>query len=163
MSMSRSSRFNPWPVGIGVFLACFLGYLVAFVVFSTRQRIDLVAPDYYERELRYQEQIDRVERTRAGAWEARVHEADGGRRLVIELPAEHASAGATGTVELYRPSAAEQDRTLPLRLDAAGRQTIDLRELADGLWRVRVQWKVGDQEYYTERKLVLRRPAGDRS
>lgn len=159
MSTFGSMKFNPWPVGITVFLVCFLGYLVAFIVFSTRQQIDLVAPDYYERELRYQEQIARVERTRAGAWDARIRVEAGGDRLVVELPPEHAAAGATGVIELYRPSAANQDRSVPLRLDGAGRQTVDLHALAEGLWRVRVQWEVDGAEYYTEQPLVLRRAA----
>ena len=36
------------------------------------QKVDLVSPDYYEQELKFQGQIDRVERTRRAASQAAV-------------------------------------------------------------------------------------------
>ncbi len=53
-----------WPGG---FFILFGGYIAGFIVFASRQKMDLVRNDYYDQEIRYQQQIDRVQRTAAGA------------------------------------------------------------------------------------------------
>jgi hypothetical protein len=75
------------------------------------------------------------------------------RRLILALPAAHVAA--TGEIQLYRPSAAGMDRRLSLRLDAQGQQTLDAAALGEGLWRVRVMWRVGDEEFACDEKVVI--------
>ena len=48
---------NLWPLGIILTLAAFITGTVGLVVMACSQRVDLVSPDYYERELKYQGQI----------------------------------------------------------------------------------------------------------
>jgi nitrogen fixation protein FixH len=61
-------------------------------------------------------------------------------------------------VHLYRPSAAGLDRQLALELDAAGVQALDASGLEPGLWRVKVTWSVGGQQYYFDQKVVISPP-----
>jgi hypothetical protein len=42
-----------------------------------------------------------------------------------------------------------------LEVDAAGRQSLDARDLRPGLWKVRIQWAVDGQEYFTDQSVVL--------
>ena len=52
MLEEKKSRFNPWPVTIIVFFSVAICAAVGFVIFCTRQKVDLVAADYYDQEVR---------------------------------------------------------------------------------------------------------------
>ena len=116
------------------------------------------ALDYYHQEIRLQQRIDQVKRTQP--WESKVtvrHDAATGV-LQVALPAEHATSGVSGEVDLYRPAGARADRTYPIRLDTTGRQAIPASELGAGRWKVRLRWNAGGEAFYAERDLVIPAP-----
>ncbi len=157
MSNTSASARSPFPIWPACIIACFVLFiagLIAFIVFASAQRNDLVRPDYYEAEIRYQQQIDRIQRTHSMAQPAAIVYDGPRRRITIQLPAAHARA-SSGQVHLYRPSDARLDRELPLALDAEGRQALDAAPLRSGLWKVRVQWSAGGEEFYLDQALVL--------
>jgi len=145
---------NPWPITITVFFIVAFSGLVTFIVFATTQRVDLVRSDYYEEEVRFQQQLDRVNRTRQTAPEVKVAYDSGQHCITVHLPVAHATL-ASGTVHLYRPSDARLDQELPLKLAADGSQRLDARQLRSGLWKVRVQWVVAGVEFYHDAPVVI--------
>lgn len=154
-TQTSGSAFNPWPYCTAGFLILFFSCVVGAGVFASRQRVDLVRPDYYEEELRFQKQYDRVQRTRSLPSELSIGIASRARALTLGLPAEHASKSPTGTIHLYRPSDARLDRQVPLAVDAAGRQSLDASSLEPGLWKLRVTWQVGGIEYFHDASVVI--------
>jgi nitrogen fixation protein FixH len=155
MTGVQKPRWEPWPVGIAAFLFVFVSCIAAFITFAVRQQMDLVRPDYYEEEIRYQVQFDRLERTRALGVSARVT-ADAGRGVLeVGIPSAHAAALTEGTIQFYRPSDAVQDRVVPLKPSAEGVQTAGLGDLGPGLWRVRVRWASGGKEYAMDDSFVM--------
>ena len=154
-SSSPSQNWNPWPVSIVAFFVIALIGCGSFVAFCSRHPADLVASDYYEREVRFQKQIDRVQRTQQQATVALVSYEASKRRITIDLPPAPAETKIIGQIHLYRPSAANLDKTLPLEPDASGTQTIDAQNLLPGLWKVRVSWRAGGQDYYIEQSVVV--------
>jgi nitrogen fixation protein FixH len=149
-----SKQRNLWPAGIIATFVLFIAGTVGLVVLSARNHVELVSPDYYERELRYQEQIASRERTQALPNQARVSYDAAQGSIVIALPAAQALA-AQGRIQLYRPSDARLDREVPLALDGNGIQRLDAKQLHSGLWNVRVQWNVAGEEYFLNRSIVV--------
>jgi len=141
-----------WPYGITIFLALFLVTMIALVIVISRQRYDLVAPDYFAQEIRYQDQIEREVRTAALPEALRIDQARAGQPVVIAVPAS-LRAGLSGQVRLVRPADASQDRQVALRPDTEGRQELALPREVAGRWQVQVRWEHGGQEYYTERQV----------
>ncbi len=150
-------RWEPWPVGIAAFLFVFVSCIAAFITFAVRQQMDLVRPDYYEEEIRYQVQFDRLERTRSLGAAARIAADSVRGTLEVGIPSAHALALTAGTIQFYRPSDAGQDRVIPLKPSAEGVQKADIGALGPGLWRVRVRWTTGGKEYAMDDTFV--RPA----
>lgn len=150
-----SSRWNPWPVSIiGLFSVAIIG-CVTFVIYCSHHPADLVAADYYEQEVRYQGQMDSQLNAQQRAPNATVRYDAARQCLTISLPPAHALAKATGTIQLYRPSALNQDRQLKLALNAEGVQTLDARTLLPGLWKVRISWVVENRDFYLDAKVVV--------
>jgi len=149
-----SRRWNPWPVSIIAFFVVALIGCGTFVVFCSRHPADLVASDYYEQEVRFQGQIDRIQRTQQQAALTSVTYEAANRQIIIALASTPAEK-VTGQVQLYRPSAASLDKALKLEPDASGVQTIEAGNLSAGLWKVRVSWRAGGQDYYVEQSVVI--------
>jgi nitrogen fixation protein FixH len=148
--------FNPWPFGIVIAFAFFIAGAGVLVVLATSGRSDLVTADYYEQELRYQQRIDQIQRTRPLEGWIEIAYSPESREVVLRLPAAHAAEGAHGEVVMYRPSSKGLDRTVALAIDATGRQTIAAADLQPGFWRVRVLWQVASKDFYVERELIVR-------
>jgi len=67
----------------------------------------------------------------------------------------------SGTINFYRPSDAGLDHDISLAPDPTGAQSVNVRDLRTGLWKVRVQWKTGSQDYFFERRVIIKH--GERS
>lgn len=147
-------RFNPWPYALIAFFVVGIGGTATLVTIAVTHRSELVAPDYYDQEMRFQKRVDQAKRTQP--WEDRIQvEFVSGSGVRLQLPREHAALGATGSVVLYRPSAADADRSQALGLSPDGTQVLPLPDLASGLWKVRLQWKVANDEFFSERNLIV--------
>jgi hypothetical protein len=153
MNTSKSPR-NPWPIAITVYFAVFFIFIISFIVFASRQRVDLVRADYYEAEIKFQQQIDRVERSRPVQAQVAIEYDLQSAKLTLQLPPD-AQKGAFGKIELYRPSDARQDKNIKLAADQNGTQQIDVRGLQSGLWKVRVNWTCAGQEYFVEKPITI--------
>jgi hypothetical protein len=135
--------------------AFFISAMLGFVAFSFSQRVDLVSRDYYRREIEHQRQIERVRRTgslpEGIAWELRQE----GDRLVLAFPQARVGRAVRGHIHFYRPANASLDRRWPIALDADGLQRLSLVQFESGLWRVKIDWWLGDEEYYSEFVLMV--------
>lgn len=143
MSIQR----NLWPIGVILTFAVFIPATAGLIVLAVSQKEDLVSPNYYEQELKYQGQLDSLERAHNLGARASVAY-DGARgRIAISIPADQVRLRAAGHVHLYRPSEAGLDRTLDFAPDSNGVQIIEARDLRPGLWKVRVSWAVAGRAY----------------
>ena len=149
------SSFNPWPLGIVVAFVLFIAGTAGLVVLACCQRSDLVRADYYDQEVRHQAQMERIERTRRNAPDARVTYDAARRAVTVSLPLAQAQHNPAGRIHLYRPSAAKLDRSIPLELDAAGRQILEAADLEPGLWWVQISWTVDGEEFYCDQRMVV--------
>lgn len=148
-------RFNPWPYAIiGVFVVFILG-TAGLIVMATSNRMELVSGDYYEQELRYQRQMESVDRTKALGKKASVALDASRKNILIAVPAEHVAQLVEGRIQLYRPSASGLDRRINLDLTPEGRQLVDVSSMPHGLWKVRVQWKVGAEDFFLDESVKL--------
>jgi len=146
---------NLWPLGIILTLVVFFAGTVGLVVMACSQRVDLVSPDYYERELKFQGRIEQVERTHRAANQASVAYDATGKCITVSMPANQAGHEISGRIELYRPSASGMDRAIQLAPDVKGTQRLDAAGLAPGLWKVRVSWTFERQDYFLDEKVVV--------
>ncbi len=142
-----------WPYAIIVWMALFATGVFSYIVFAQGNRMELVGADYYEQEIRFQKRIDSVDRTRAVQKEIVVGYSKGW--IHIALPAEHAKRNPSGSIHLYRPSNSRLDQHFPLSLGASGEQQLDAKALQTGLWKVRVSWLVGKDEFFFDQSIVV--------
>jgi hypothetical protein len=147
------TEFNPWPYGIvAFFILLFCGITTVVVIAATHQET-LVTDNYYEQELKFQQQMDSAARARQCGARVQLEPAAG--KLLVAVPAPQLAQRLSGTIQFYRPSAPDLDRVVALAPGADGSQLVDISRLAGGLWHVRVKWNAGGQDYFLEQKLTL--------
>ena len=139
---------NPWPYAIVIYFAIFISAMVTWISFAVRNDQQLVRSDYYEQELKFQNEIDG--QTRAAASNISV-DYDAVKQVIrISAP----GVTENGSVYFYRPSNAKLDHQLALSLKD-GSQSIDVRNFEAGLWKLRVSWTQNGAEYRHNAFLVL--------
>jgi nitrogen fixation protein FixH len=153
MTTASNSR-NPWPIAIVTFFIVFAMFIATFIAWATHQREDLVAANYYENEVRYQQQLDRMNQTQPLAAQVAVRYDAAQHSIVITLPVAQ-TREAAGRIYLYRPSDARLDRDVQLAVNPEGVQHLNARGLRAGLWKVRVQWSANGKDYFVERSVLV--------
>ncbi|MGA2245928.1 MAG: FixH family protein [Verrucomicrobiota bacterium] len=147
------TKFNPWPYGIIAFFILLFCGIATVVVIAATHRETMVSENYYEQELKFQDQIDSAAR----AQKCGAHlglDARGGK-LTMAVPAQQLTQQFSGAIEFYRPSSPDLDCQFPLAPGTDGAQAVDVSKLRAGLWQVRVKWVAGGQSYFLEQKVVL--------
>ncbi|WP_244968038.1 FixH family protein, partial [Spirosoma utsteinense] len=140
-----------WGKSIVLVFIVFAGFIGTMVVLMSRERIDLVRDDYYQDEIAYQQQIDRVANSRRFDPEAYIQYRSDRRQVEITLP----DSLQQGTFTLYRPADRQQDIQQELTAVTPSPVVMSMKQKPGGLWRAKLTWSDGQREYYTERELTL--------
>jgi len=150
--MNHSKR---WPIGIASIYIFFVFLLVAFVVFSRFQQVDLVAEDYYDQEIKYQQQINRINRAQSLSEPVNWVYDSNKRTLVVNFPPDFEPNQVRGQILFFRPSDAKQDKLITLNLSSSGTQTISTGNLTSGFWKLKIFWHIDKIDYYKEGNLLI--------
>lgn len=139
-----------WGKSIFLAFALFAAFIGALVVVCVRQDIPLVATNYYEQELKYQEQLDRLKNTEALIEKPEIRIIDG----AVELRYGQMTAVTHGELELFRPSDARLDKKFTINPS----ETIlrfQLNNMPGGMYKARLRWTQGGKEHFLERTIYL--------
>lgn len=141
-----------WGKGIFAVYVLFMIVVLGTVAFTTTVDIDLVADDYYEQELIYQNEINKMNRTKELSEKVEIILEENNLRIVYP---ESIASGISGDLKFYRPSDQKLDFALNIKIDSAFTQIIPKDKLKAGLWKIKVDWKYSGIEYLNEKIMVV--------
>ncbi len=142
-----------WGVKIAAVYIIFVLLVLATVIFSTTQDVNLVTEDYYQKEIEYQQQIDKLKRTNQLPEKISVKLDNG--FLKIKMPEIFKDKMLSGDVILYRPSDNKKDFQMQLALNSNLEHTFSVEDFETGLWKLKLDWKSEGLEYFHEQILML--------
>jgi nitrogen fixation protein FixH len=154
-NQDKNKSFTLWPYAIVVCMVMFMAYIASFVYKALNQDVDLVSKDYYEQEIKYQDKIDMVGRTKA-AGDVSIKYNPETAAILLQLPESFKGQTITGKINLFRPSNDELDQELPLQLGRDLSQLIETAALEKGLWKVRVSFTATDETYFAEQTIQIK-------
>jgi hypothetical protein len=143
-----------WGTKIFMLYGGFVALIAFLVVSSMRQNVDLVAEDYYQQELQYQNRIDQTDAAMKSGYSPAIVVND--NQVNIVFPDTVRSLGITGEVVFYRPNNKALDYTEKISLDNAGKMSIAKTKFASGMYQAKVMWKSADQDYYYESTIHIK-------
>jgi len=145
-------KFN-WGTGIFIFLIIFFVFIFSFIYYATKQKVNLVEDNYYEKELAFQDQIDKNKNTEPFKDLITFIQLDG--MLKMTFPESLNSRIADGNIHFYRPSDYEKDVIIPLELDTLGTQYFDSSLLEKGRYVIKLSWSIDSVDYYLEKPVFI--------
>jgi len=129
--------------------------LVLFMVFKAMQQdFHLVYEDYYDKEIKYQDEIDKIKNARELGDGLKIEYLLKEDNMKFTYPLQHRNS-IKGSILFFRPSDSSLDTTFPIKPGLDGTQIIRVGSLEKGLWQVKVTWAFGNKEYQQEKNIVL--------
>ncbi|MBS9766423.1 MAG: FixH family protein [Flavobacteriaceae bacterium] len=142
------------PAMIIIAITLFMGYILQFVykaMAMPEYNHQLVTTNYYQKELKYQSEIDKEKRAKQLKQDVIVTKNEEG--LLIIFPDEFESKKITGIVELLRLSDEKADITLPVIVENH-RLLIKDEKLIKGQYQITIDWEVNGQGYMLKKEIM---------
>jgi hypothetical protein len=143
-----------WGTAIVIAFIGFISFILYFVIsMSTNKELnhDLVSEDYYQQELKYQDDINKIENAKKLATNLSYKKTENG--LLIHFPEDLDFKNIKGKVFLYRPSNKQLDFEVLISLSNYNLLIPDNR-LLDGRWNIKIDWKHNNQSYMYKTNVV---------
>lgn len=137
--------------------------IVVFIVFaagmsllvyrSLSTNFELVEKDYYKQELRYQQKIDGANEANNLTGVVSLKQDETG--ILLQLPDEMKEKNLSGEVWFYCAYDEKKDKKFPMQTNKDATQLFKLEEIEPGKYTVKINWKDGDKNYYSEQTLTV--------
>lgn len=144
-------RFN-WGTGIFIVIVLIFGGVIAFFIYSSNLDINLVENNYYEKELVYEQRIEKIRNANSLPEKIRIEPE--GEFIIFHFPDTLRNSSLKGSIWFYRPSDESKDFTVPISPDDSLKQFINRGSLIPGKYLVKIEWEMDGTPYYQEEVLV---------
>lgn len=145
-------RFT-WGNAIFLVMSAFILLMTSFMIRAASNQEELVAENYYEQEIEYQGQIDKLNMTSTLSQAVRMTVE--GSELVIEMPVDVRDKTITGELYLQRPSDSRADERMPIVLDANGTMRVALDERLKGAYNIQLDWSADGTAYLSKDRIYV--------
>lgn len=147
-------KFN-WGTGIVLAFIGFIGFIMFFIIkMNTNDKYDhdLVTEKYYQKELQFQNAINKSKNSKALKQKITCKKTNEG--LVVVFPEDFNPKNISGNITLYRPSNKKLDFETPISLSNNHTFLIPKNRLLEGRWNISVDWKYNEKEYLFEDNII---------
>jgi len=131
----------------------FAAGIIAMVSVSMTKNIDLVSDNYYEKGIKYQDQIDMNKNSAEFSDKIKTEIKDSG--LLIEYSEDLMKDNFSGEIKFYRSSDAKKDFKVNIETDEKGIQLIPVMNLDKGLWKVQFSFRKDNKNYFLEKSIFI--------
>jgi len=142
-----------WGIKIIIALVIFGIGIGVMVGISMSKNIDLVSENYYEKELKYQDKIDMINRTNSLPEKVGIESSPGA--VKVKFPGSLSKENITGKINFYRAMDKKKDFSIDISKNENGEQLVPTDKLDKGNWKVEVVWKMNDKEYFNQSEIFL--------
>lgn len=140
-----------WGKGIAAIYIVFVVLIGGMVYITTQQKFDLVADDYYDQELKFQKKIDAT--TNANQLQNKVDFALTETDLIVLFPSQLNLKSINGNLLCYKSSDSKKDVKIDLNLDDTGKQLIERKIFASGLYTLQLSFNIDGKDYFMEKEI----------
>lgn len=141
-----------WGNWIAAVYTVFVVFILFMVYLAFGEQWDLVAEDYYDQEIKYQEKIDSKSNLKGNELQPIVFLEEG--KLVVSIPENNPDvANLKGNINFFRPSNADKDFSISFENES--KLTVDLAKFEKGKYTLKINWLEGDESYYFEQNLII--------
>jgi len=142
-----------WGKKIALVYTGFVMMILTMVFMALQHKVELVTENYYEQELKFQEKIDKINRSNQLKNPLTVNFING--VLLVGFPRQVSDGSVRGTISVYSPVKKSNDRIYEITELQNFRQQIDLHGLPSGLYKIQIDWNADNVSYYNEKTINI--------
>lgn len=135
-----------WGHYILIAFVLFVGLILYMVMRSYQQNHDLVTENYYEKEIEFQDVINK--KNKAAELEKNVTWKSNSGGVLVSFPL--LDNEIKGEIVLFRPSDKLNDATFKIELDSLNQQHLTSEKVISGKYLIQIDWTAGNDNYFTE-------------
>lgn len=144
-----------WGTGIVLAFIAFISFILYFVITINTDAAydhDLVTESYYKKELAFQKQLNKEQKSKDQGLGLLVSKTESG--LEVSFPESLDASGISGSVFLYRPSDKRLDFEVPISLSGSS-LLIPGQSLSGGRWNIEISWTYHNEEYFYQEAITF--------
>lgn len=138
-----------WGHKLVFFTLLFMSFIVFMVYKLSKQHVDLVDKNYYEKGVKYQEEINKYDLSK------NVNATIDFNELAQTIQFS-ANTNLKGKVNFYRPSNSNDDFSVPFETDSLNTFFYKTENIKKGNWKVIFEWKHNNVLMASEKQILLR-------
>lgn len=135
---------------IGLFVG-FVALIMFLVTNAFKHEVNLVSEDYYEKEIKYQQQIEKLQNTVDLNDKISFTQSNDHLILSFDCPVN----SQEGEITFFRPSDAKKDLKEKLSLNKESEQYFDRKKFQTGYYKMQIDWTSNGKEYYVEKDIFI--------
>ncbi len=148
---AMTTKLN-WGKRVALLYIGFMALIVTLVAGSMRQKLDLVAPDYYAQEIAYQQTIDAGKNQSALSEPVRIRVDQ--TNVTIGFPVEFQGKETSVDIHFYSPANSSFDKKM--KLETYNAEIVIARNVITKTnYKVKLSWMCDNKHYYQETPLNL--------
>ncbi len=126
-----------WGHKLTIFTVAFMLFIIACVTFMMKQNVDLVDADYYEKGIKYQEEIDQSKES----YRLVNIDLDSNAAMLTVTALDSSINKMEGDLFFYRPSDKSKDFSIKVGCSYNEPFKYSVSALAKGPWKVTILWE----------------------
>ena len=145
--------YGNWGFWVLISLSMIIILVLVGILLLSGEKFDLVELNYYDRELKYQSQINKQQRTSKLKDNFKIKLIND--QLVLKFPSDFKSKKLNGKIRFFRPSDASLDIDLSVNVNDSLLQTVNVKNIIKGMWIIKIDWTVNETSYFYEEEVIL--------
>jgi nitrogen fixation protein FixH len=147
-----SMKLN-WGTSMAIVYITFAVIMILLVIRTSNIKNELVTENYYNEAVKFQDRID--ENANASNVNSKICVAYSNLHHSIELNMEGDVKSIAGKLSFYKPDKAADDFEIGFHTNETGYQSIPLKSMAHGYWRVSATYSVNGKNCIAEEKIFV--------
>jgi len=140
-------KFN-WGVGIAIVIVIFFITVIVRIIISSTISVDLITPDYYHNELKYEQQIQKEKNTILLT--DKIISVKENNKIVLKYPDFFKNKKVTGNILFYNPAKINKDLSFEINVDDSLNQSFDISQFTESRYIIKIDWQADSIFYYQE-------------
>ena len=144
-----------WGYKITIVYIAFITMICGMVYVASKQTNEMQDENYYAKELVYQTVVNGKDNLSALSGKVEISTTE--QQVQITLPKETTGNISGGHIRLMRPSEQKKDIDIALAVNANGQQYIPMNKFSKGLYKLQLNWKNNNKDYYFEKDVIIQK------
>ena len=142
-----------WGYKITILYVGFVLMMLTLVFMSVNEGVTLVTDNYYEKDLKYNDHILKLENSKLLDEDVSVKYSAINQTVTVYFPKQFGQL--SGQIQFFRPSDDREDFVVDIANSDHNTLEVNSKDMVNGLWKMKIDWQGDGTKFYKEEILII--------